>query len=667
MAQVWDDSDSFTEGSPAWDTAQLMEWVPLVPWSVDPAYGSGGTGFTTGGGAAYFGEQGRPYSGWFGQDPAPPRQVSPTACAVAIGGPGGIGASAFLLRSGSFGDCAVECSFQLQSPALVQFINGFEASTWQGVGARLSGSTLTAGGTTGLYHLGGNGYWLVMFFDSSTHHGKLFLLRVNSTGSGTVTRLAEYPTASSTYLSWADLLLWQPQALKLTVAAEGGDVRVRGYILHSWRLGYVQVFDYLDTSASKITAAGRAGFLTSTEGSGGLTHAITTNWVQVSDGSGVVQRREEWQRLALNGGLFLGAGSGSMLGGYRLDSGWVGDYASALPSWLALDSGNSRLKVDGLSGARTAFYTRQRIADDAWLHDRQVTVRLSSTGSAVGERGAGVAVRVSHPSPASTPTSCYYVEVGRDDVGSGGFVHLYRVSGGSALLLASKVQSVSQDADHVVRLRAENVPDPFNGSAKLTVWLDGSQVALIAAGVTGIIADASGSVFDSTSARVLSGLGDSVRVLCPNTTARPIYLDSWSPGAGSGTTQTDEDDMASVGWSSETDGVTGTLDLPVSYSLPLSSSTRTVRHELDGDADYVATATSYTRRSWRLTFSLNESQADTMRDFYEQHRGGQVPFYWTEPGGASPRVVRFVGGSLAWSKTTVGVFTATAIIEEMRA
>lgn len=667
MASVWSNTEDFAEGTPAWDTAQIMEWVPLVPWSSDPLYASGGTGYFMGGGAAFFAEQGRPYSGWFGFDPAPPRQVSPTACAVAVGAFGGIGCSAFLLRSGSWTDVAVECSFQLQSPGLVNFMNGTEARIWQGVGARLSGSTLTSGGTTGLYHLGGDGYWLLTLFDEATHHGKIMLIRVNATGSGTITRLADYPSGSTSFLNWADLLLWQPQAMKLSVVDEGGNVRVRGSILHSWRTGYVELFNYLDTSGSKITAAGRAGYLTTVEGSGGIQHCITTNWIQVTDGSGVVQRREEWQRLALNGGSLLVAGSSAMLTGYRLDSGWVGDYSSVLPSFLKLDSGSSRAKIDGLSGARTAFYTRQRPADDAWSQDRQLTFRLSSTGSAIGERGAGIALRVSHPTPASDPSSCYYVVVGRDDVGGSGFLRLYRISGGVSLLIAQKTRSLTMDADHVVRLAVDNLVDPFNGNTRLSVWVDAAQVALVSTGISGISADTSGNVFDSTSSRVLSGSGEAMYVLCPNTTARPIYLDLWTPGVGGSTTETDEGDMASIGWSSETAGATGTLETPVAYPITSSARARGVRHELDTEHAYVGLVSSYSRRRWRVEFNLTGAEYAALLSFYEDHKGSEVPFNWTEPGGSISRVVRFVSGTFEWAKTSRDNYTASAVIEEMRA
>lgn len=678
--RLWPNTDSFSQGSPAFDTTQLLEWIRAVAWQTDASYALGGTHF--GLQEANWLEEGRLYSGWFGQASGPGVQYPNPAAISAENAFGSSGPTAWLPRHYIAANVWAEFSTQLQSPSL-SFIATHARRHFIGVGARLSGATLTNGGTSATLHIGGDGYWLCALFDPfiSSTQGKWELVRVNA---GATTRLADSPAGSGNFSSWETFAFHRTRRIKLEVLEEGGATRLRGWITPPGKLqpadgapGYTLLFDYLDSSGSRITAAGRVGFFASGENiSASVQAAPCINFFQAGPSGGLAALFEDWTRLNLGAAAALGSPP-SFRPGFDLASGWAGDLwsASSVASWLRVDNGASRIAVDGLSGSRSGVFCRQREADEPWAQERKVTVRFSSAGAAVGARAAGPAVRVSQANPAAQPSSCYYLEYRLDDLGSTAELRLWRYSSSSAVLLASRATGIaySQDADIVVALKVENAPDPQAGNVFLKAYVGGSQVQLEAPSgglPLGIFIDSAGTVQDTTSARVLSGPGEGVSLLCPNTTARPIYFDTWDVGSGTGGAG-DEGDQASRGWTSETAGAFGTLVLPLSFPLEERFSRLLHAHDLDlGDLS-VRPAGLRERRSWGANWRMENADADALRAFYLEHieevSGRLLGFAWTPPGDSAALTAAFAPAGFSRQQIRAGSWQVSLELVELLA
>jgi len=647
--RIWPTADDFSQGSPKFDTTGLLDWIRAVPWQTDAAYGSGGTGYALG--SSGWLATARLYSGWFGQLPGPGyNNPNPAAVSAMNALGGGGGPCAWLPRHYTALDVFVEASHQLQSPSLA-FVAANARREFFGVGARLSGATLTSGGTSATYHLGGSGYWLCALFDPfiSGSAGKWMLLRVNA---GTVTRLDDSPQGSSSFSAWSVFAFHRTRRLRLEVFEDAGGTRVQGWISPAGRgTADMLLFDYLDSSGSRISTAGRVGFFASAENTtSGVQAADCCNFLMAGAHGGAPDLLEDWSRAALAHAASLPQNP-SFFSGFDLASGWAGDAwsAGAVQGFLREDDGANRLSVNGLSGARSGTYLRQRAADSATDQQRQVVVRFSSSGSAVGMRSAGPAVRVSQPSAGAAPSSCYQLLYRMDDLGSTAALELWRYSSGSGVLLASKAVAYSQDSDLLPSLKVWNAPDPLLGNVFLQAFLAGVQVQLLApAGgfPLGVSADAAGTVQDTSSARVLSGPGEALVLECPASTARALVLDSWAAGGGSGSSD-DEAAQPSLGWSSEAAGATGTLVLAASAEAEEQLGLRSIEHRLDLDDTYSSPLELSGRRRWLVPAKLDQGEYDAFMAFWAAHwdavSGRGVPFTWQPPARTGTALVAFTG------------------------
>lgn len=669
MVQLLPADDPFTDGY----TPRHTSWEPyfhLFPWNSDAVYASGGTGF-----GLNFNEwnsQCRLYDGWFGQATPPATGALANPAAMVRRGtspalqtlfwPG-----AFVWRAKSIADCSVEMSWQLQSDNLGAASSG--VSLMVGVGARLSGGTVFTQGFESLnVHLATSGYWFFKCTKLSSPWG--FKHMLVSVSGGVVTRLMEDPVGAAAFNSFASGSLTSPQRLRMTVEAEGPDVRIKCYSRLESDVAETLVLNFLDNTGTKITTAGCSGILLTNERkpTGSFICATCANWWQLAspDNTTTIYVRDEWERLNPQGTYFED-GTFAWRTGHSLMSGWYGDNFSAAGVWPQAES--QVLSSDGPDSGidRLVFFTNtglgavhvndnvdgiflsQRIADDSSSQDRQISGRYSSAGSGVQARAFGVALRCSAPAPSALP-NCYYCVHEVDDVALSAAIRLYRSSPNGVEVLAEKTGvAYVLDADVVIRMTIADVA----GASRIRVRLNSVLVVLVAPAspVTGITIAGDGTVDDASSFKIASGSGEGfyARKRWSSGTLRPLYLDSWVQGPGETYTPPPPPppppppvDLTPIPVSTEIDGAFGLLDLGRGgqWEIELEVSDPGVVQKYETDHAQSFAIQSRVRRSWEITNNVVGTSADAaLIVFFDDHDGVEIPFQWVTDEGDTAYVV----------------------------
>ena len=657
MTHFWNPADSFSAGatSPPSPPTAPQHYIKLVPWNVDPAHGSGGTGFSYG--AAYFAASGMFYDGWSGNPQSKGRRAAVSTSLTGQTTPAPI---AMMPRAIEISDADVSCGIQLEASDIT-YINANGATFCAGVGARLSGGTVT-GSTVETSRLGGgNGYWFALFMDTVAGGAKYELLRVNGS---TVTRLAETPSGATTFDAFGSLAASSPRTLRLTVLAESGNVRLRAYTMSAALLdlagGETLVFDVLDNSGSKLTGAGRCGLLLGSEYQRTTSPvrrvAPVCSFFQIRSGSDVLHR-DEWVRAHAAYGLLRYPGFSSHEAEYlgnSLMSGWSGDAQYSNTPTMTHDAAGGRISLSSGGALRDHWWFSQRPADDPRRQNRTVVARFDTSGGSANaaERHVGVFLRGS-PQVAvadARPISCYYATISISDTTGVVTVQLRRRTQalGDQLLAQNTALTVTVDANITFGLGVQTLaPDLINGYAQLNVTVNGSAVVLVAppSPLPGVLIDAAGAVVDATSQRVFQGSCEGIRALIQNANPRTLYIDTWALGAGAGAIDLPESDQAGIAVRPEYTTTVGTLTLPTDTACAVSATETTIRHELDSDHVHTSLAHAFERRTWDVT--VNAWTAEERDDFLDLLDAieaveitGQVgAFNWTPPGLHEPETV----------------------------
>jgi hypothetical protein len=645
----WPEDDSFDAGATAYESTRLSAYVRLIPWTTDPVFGSGGTGY--GLGSSAWTSAGELYSGWW-PNPSSPGSIG--AVPTAGGGTSGASeATGWAFRDFYEDDVRVSASFKFLGPDVPE---AHELLLWA-VGARLSGGTLTSSGTDASHLLSGSGYWVAWLGDPSASgvpRHQLELLRLNS---GTVTRLA---TLYASDQAWSTFNAGNPHVIQLEVSGTGATVTITGRFSiggsSSDPGALTTAFVHLDTSGSRITAAGRCGFASRNEFlEASEQRATGVAWFEIVAG-GVVVLREDWQRFAPTSCATIVGAFAAPRSGFDLASSWQGD-ARGASTWvdrMLADVANGRVQWDSSSTVRTGFYLSQRRASDPSRQDRQVSVLFPAGAAGVGGlvRGLGVVVRATAIEPAGSPSACYVAELQYDQDATTARVKLRRISTSGEVDLARKDSGVSLTLGtaRTLRLFVENsgIPDPSSGNVKLRVYLDGVQVQLVAptTAAAGVLIDSDGTVTDASSERVLAGNGEGLYVRSKVGALVHVVADAWGHGAGSGPSDP-EDDAPSITVSHEADGAVETLEVPVDWPIREVSDWLSVDHELGLDYRYVATSQDRPRRQWLVgQQGATIAEVESLRAFFELVGPADAPFFWVPPDETSAVVVYRVEDSL---------------------
>lgn len=690
MTQVWDSDDPFSDSGLTQASSYLDHIARHTPWTTDPAHSAGGTGFSYQ--STYFGTRSQLYNGWFNQSTgAIQHGASALPAAVSSGSISAIAPKpiAFWRRDTLRTDVRVATSFQIQATD-PSYMRSNAVTFMVGVGARIVPGANTSPTDPNLCATAaGSGYWLVVMHDTTLGLGTKFqILRVNA---GTVTRLTETPIGPSSFLPWGQggvlpTTYWRPMKIELHVSDEGGNVRLIAYTTaEGGSHGGVrrELFNLLDSSASKLTAAGVTGLLCGSEFIATLSPqrvvAPCVNfWEATTPDEATVYFRDEWSRTKHSLGLFRStttSGDKAHFPGYSLMSGWCGDTqtAMAVGPWLTLDTTNDRVTVAAAS--KPPSILSMRPADDARVQDRAATFRFTSTGSSTAtERYAGIGVRGTIAAGVTGAFAAGYIaRLYFKDSTSGVRLTIVRVVAEVETVIAEKSAPIAfaLDSNITLRLAIETlpVPDPVNGYAVLRVYLNGSQVAVVAptVPVLGIDISAAGVVTDSSSSRVLAGLGEAILVWAPTGT-RSITFDAWTQESGTEANDLPENDQATIPVVGEYASTVGDLELPVSTRATVRYVDPRIEHVMESRHRYLGRRLSYARRVWTVTANgATQAEVDALLAQLDLGRGTEAAFDWTPPGlRQDPVVVHFMNDTIDYDLVAPGVYSVRFELQELR-
>lgn len=679
MVAVIPEDDGFTEGTPAYNT-QHAGYLCFLPRTTAVTIGP----YALSGWSLGYMHDGQSV---FGTMTGPLNQSYGDQCVAAMTGSALVTRAVCMVHreESSASDCEVSICTNVHRPA-----GGALASDMLllvGVVARAQSGTVSGAGTTAHY-IGDGDCYAFGLWNNSTNLGLYQLLRVNA---GVVTVL-ETGDETGTYPGTAfdvtsNFYMQIPWVLRMEISDEAGNVRIRCYREHNGPLGSVggsadwnslKVIDYLDTSGSRITTAGRFGFFATSENTVGSVKSVQiVHWFKVEVG-GTVTLLDEFKRVNrhLCAGIAAAAGYTS---GNSLQSLWSGDaWCLNSPTVLQLVSTPAGLAnrcmidpgvaVAGTAGdeGTAAFLQYQRAASDKFASRRVAEFRISTNdeagvaGTSPTARVVGVWMRGGLLSSSQTSLyNGYSVHVKGGGAGTC-YVKVRRWNNGSATVIGEKTDTITftLDADHTVDLEVYNLLDgegnPDNGTVAIIVKVDGTQIVLtVPAGVSNVTALSSGTLYDADPSRILNGTHEGVLVLAPDG-SNVVYVDDWtvdSTTTGGGVSANDE---ASISVAGEVDDLSGTLSIP--YDWPVEDVTETFAVVAPFEDGYQHTRAKYPRqrRTWQITMAAcTQTQRDTLISFWDAHKG--VSFNWTPTGESTALKAVFADDALEYLKAAPSV------------
>ncbi len=538
------------------------------------------------------------------------------------------------------------------------------------VGARITGGTYNSVSHT--YTDVGDGYFFG-FLSSSSNESSWYLLRINS-GTITVLQSAAFSGSLAGIGSAAALSRVlnpkQTNRISLEVSASGSDVRLVGKLITPGNTGSsstTSVFDYTDTSGSKLTAAGRVGFIMNGQptasGSPGGGVANIINEFVLTD-AGVVVHRDTFERTWRAAGKTATATVSAVdYAGNSLLSAWVGDYStissydrklqrstiSGLTDRILVDPATETVGSSTANGAG-GFLLSQRPSTDRRSQNRTLRMRFSSlkadgtagSTNATPYRAAGICVRIAGtgaagstaPSATWMPGSGYALIAIREDSAPATRLELVRYSNGVATVIADRdPYTFSLDTDYDLTLDAYNALDSSGkptGAVVLSVLIGGVQVVMDQAD-SSVTVDSAGTVIDGSSLRAIEGRAEGIYAYVPGGN-KVVVLDAWAEGTLTNALDATEVDQASVVVSAEADGFTGsTLSTPVGSRIEVLRPRRVTAMRMESGHQHRAALDRFARRRWRLTAGLTATERDALLAFFEAQDGTRLGFWWTPP------------------------------------
>lgn len=629
MTHAWPQTDTFDAGTPNYDSGFLNAYIRTRNVTTDPAFASSGSGY---GLSTFFSNAHQLYDGWTGAANTLPGSSN------LIGG--------WLWRV-ALASGAVEASIgiTLFSPSAASIVNANPRRHHCGVGVRIQGGTLTSGGTTSAYIDAPSGYYAVCLYDVGLD-GCFEIWRVDS---GTIARLAQTPVPPSVR-TWASLSPLTPRELKLICRTNGsGNVELELWTNATRGGAVTQVLTAVDSSVSKLTSAGRAGFFASLERTvSGVTAAPVLQFFSAGPEGGPADFRDEWERHDRTAAL---ATSGALLAGRVLTSSFYGDLwgASGTGSILQANVAANRVSVSTSSSALDRFFLSQRSASDPFAQDREATIRFAG-GTTIPNpclRKIGVCVRTLMRSPTSNPELAYLAYAMRDDQAGTGSVRLVRISGSGTMELGILTGvTLALNTEYRLRLIVENdaVPSPFTGNVKLRVYLDSAQLALVSQGIPGVSINGVGTVTDASSDRIQEGDGEGLYFAGPSGSNRNMACALWDVGGVLAPVFVRDEDHETISLDGEADGATGTFPYPLSYPIEKTLTLeRPIEHDFEADYKFKGALSDSIRTQWRGSVKVaSETDRDAVKEFIDEHKGAEKPFDWTPRGYSAPIKVRFL-------------------------
>ena len=458
------------------------------------------------------------------------------------------------------------------------------------------------------------------------------------------------------------------------------------------------VFDITDVGG--IQTAGRCGLISTATHSLGLTgtdSAVATmiEKFEVTLATGPVYIRDEflpWDRRSC---LRYSQGTGfpNLTGIYAYDlrSGWAGDRFGSTTSngeMKRLTAGGfaGRIGADdtGASAASGGYYSSMRPASDDVTSHRRIQINFSLSNIAGGSptytygagefRQAGIFARADTVA-AGVLQNAYSADIRPTENSLAAWVKFRRWNGSTATTIAEFLTpTITLAIDYTLALRVYNLPDgqgvPQNGIVSLEVYLDGVLVVLedpAAGAVSGVQVSSVGTVFDSSTEKIGSGLGEGIRIAGPSGTDIITTVDDWTELAIQVTPGTGVGDQANAAVSTEEHDYTAT-ELDIKHDWPVNERRMARRHETDFDSGHVRVSLEDTamRRRWNVTAqNTTTAERNTLLAFYDARRGIEEAFDWKPPLESSTTKVHFVDPELGDTLKVPGVSSFNFELEEI--
>lgn len=588
----------------------------------------------------------------------------------------------------------------------------YEAFHCVGVCGRVSGGTLTTpAGSTAVheYHSVPDGYYF-MQVKKATRDPSLVLYKVSG---GTVTVLEDSPLSDFEQFTPGVADGGVPRQMRMVITGTT-PTRIRcfrrifdsGPILQGGALirQEVEVFDHSDSS-SPITSAGRwgavgAGPVSYTNLRGDTTEVATIlKSLRIRNAAGTeVYLRDFFRRTMtslrhvdedLHGGIHtFGFYSRSLAQAYSGDM--LGRRTSGLNfshyGHLIADPGNDRLVI-GVDPTTTytgdqqryGWYFSQCPASSPQQHKKIAATFLSTATSPRETRALGIHLRSSVNSLALLQGS-----TGEASIESGyrtgyrSYVQYEHVGGttdtftmkvyhhdGStsgnyqAELLASATLPLSLGTPFTFAVECRNFDTDElgqGGDVALKFYVDGSVVTPTAESLDGLTVE-DDWLFDRRSVASKTGVMFGIYAMVETFNAAGLmYLDSFTDEALSNPPSDDSGlDQPSVALDAETVGKVGTLDLPLSWPVTEVHDFQTGDIEFDTGHRQTLPVFSKRRRMWEVqALGATLQQRQDLLDFFEAHKGTEIPFDWTYKVTGETIPVRFAEATFS-SKMRTGV------------
>ena len=573
----------------------------------------------------------------------------------------------------------------------------------------------------------GDGYWFGIFMSNMATSSPptnfsscdFQLFRVIN-GVATLLASEVYDSSGGTSLyTKAVLREGAPFTLKIIVNTNPSVVQIRCYHVPTHSVGPFVAGDsrlaisYNDASANRILGPGRAGIMQASEYDSGSGIAVPCcGWIQMVDKDlgDLLLFRDEWKRTYTEEAHKVTSDvAASTLAtdtfGYSLQSAYINDtYGYHRESYI-FDRSLPVTSADGLefdfdiinvkdSTSCGAVCISSRPADDAVNQDRSVEFYFDSTGNASnlnapddelfqptvdGTRSAGIVLRSSGYTRTSwqypEPLNGYACSFQRVDYDGSTKISVYTydpIHWRRTIAESSGVITLSMDTWYTARMKIRNVPGPggtISDAVEIKVYLDTVQQSFTSS-YAGVVVDASGTIFDERSDRVLSGSGEGIRINTADNTAigspRKTYVDNWAQGAGSGPDVESENDQASITVGREDDGASGTLVLNAGWPVDVASTYGNREHRFEyREYRYANAAMTKPRRVWTIgAKAITEAETDALLVFWNEHHGTQRGFSWVTDEGEAV-TVHFMEDELVTALRAPGVTRFSIVLEEL--
>lgn len=581
--------------------------------------------------------------------------------------------TAYLWRESDYDDVSITHTNSLrivEIPAEPSYI------TVAGCLVRVTGGTLNGGGLLTQSIVNVYGYAFTMEGSVGAGNVSFKLLRYDG---GTVTTLAQLLSIPLTATQFDAAL---PFDLRLQARNVAGDVELKAYIGNFYTPipgvgsilapGELEVFNYTDSSAGKLTGTGRAGVITTQMGqlaginNGQRTHAVMMQALAGGFVSTVLMRDEFDRTLDLKGWKPVYSPLSETR--YTIDGAFMGDLRGCYPGGyssarLENSATSSAAQLRQLVSNRYTALSSQRPVDNNQFQHPEATFEFTAVGGSLN----AVPAVFAYGAATGTPTfNSLYSSLGPTVRGYSAWLdydaQLVRVRrheiGTAPVELAEYAMTISTATQYRVGLQAIPLDVP-GGPVSLALFIGGAAVSpsLASGAPAGVSVSGTGAVIDSSSARITSGEIEGMIWYEPTTGSFNTIVDvhRWTEGTLSPPTAIE--DMTSIVFADE-GTPSATFQLSSNRPVPLRSP---VSYEHGYDIVTAVFDSGHThahsrmpaRKVWpRLeTVPVDRNDRDELRTFWRAREGGVEPFYWTSPDDDTQYTVKFLPDS--WEEREV--------------